>query len=111
MQSWYHQFFQRVSPYKIFNVLLVLTEFDKVLDRLQQGPSQPSRPVIETTDTTGDESNNSPSKKKVRSKKTCKMKKAWSSDELARLCVTGPTDLVAKPSLSTVSSVGVICLC
>ena len=111
MQSWYLYFFRGVSPYKIFNVLFVLTEFDKVLDRLQQGPSQPSRPVIETTDTSGDQSINSSSKKKVRSKNTCKLKKAWSSDELARLFVTGPTDPVAKPNLFTVSFVGVICLC
>ena len=74
----------------------MFTELDDVLDRLQQGPSQAARPLVETTDTSGDESVISPRKKKLLSKKTYKMKKAWATDELARLFVTG--DPVAKPS-------------
>ena len=58
---------------------------------------QPARPVTETTETTGDESIISLRKKKVSSKKTFMMKKAWASDEPTRLFVTGPTYPFAKP--------------
>ena len=76
----------------------MLTELDDVLDSRQQGPSQPARPVIETTDTNRDEGVISHWKNKVLSKKTDKMKKAWASDELARLFVNDPIDPMAKPS-------------
>ena len=56
------------------------------------------RPVTETTDTSGDESDVSARKKEILSKKTYRREKAWLSSELARLFVTGPTHPVKKPS-------------
>ena len=79
-------------------VFLVLTEFDDVLDRLQQGLSQAVRPVIETTSTSENEKDVSTRKNKFLSKWLYRMKKAWVSVELAWLFVTGPTDPVAKPT-------------
>ena len=79
-------------------MLFVFTELENVLERLHQGTFRPARPVIETTDTSGEESVISPGENKVLSKITQKRKKAWASDELARLFVTGPTDPVTKPS-------------
>ena len=99
MKSWYHYFpVSGIALYWIFNVFLVLTELEDLLDRFQQRPSQPVRPVMEAKDTSGDESKVSPRKKKVLSKKTYRMKKDWASSELAWLFVTGPMDPVAKPS-------------
>ena len=91
-------FVSKDVPYSIFIVLFVFTELDDVMDRLQQGPSQPARPILGTTDTSGNKSVISARKKQVFSKETYKMKKFLTSDEHERLCVTGPTDPVAKPS-------------
>ena len=74
------------------------TEIDDVMDKLQPGPSQIAHPDMETTDTSGDESDLSPGKKKILSKRTYRMKKAWASSEFAGLFVTGRTDPVGKPS-------------
>ena len=53
----------------------------------------------------------SPSKKKVLSKRTCRMKKVWASDVLARLFMTGPTHPVAKPGPFAVKFVEMMCRC
>ena len=108
MKSWYHHF--SFPAYYIFIVLFVCTELDDVLDRLQQGPSQSAKPLVETTDTSGDENIISPRKKKMLSKKTYKMKKAWASNERSQLFVTGATDPVAKLSRFFINSVGVFVL-
>ena len=70
MKSWYRHFpVQRIVPYSISIVLLVFRELDDVLDKLQQGLSQAARLLVETIDTSGDESVISPRRKKVR--KSC----------------------------------------
>ena len=61
----------------------MFTDLDEVLDKLQQGHSELERPVIETTDSSEDVSDASPGERKVLSKRTYRMKKAWASDELA----------------------------
>ena len=81
-----------------FHCCFAFTEIDDALDKIQQGPSQPARLVIETADTSG--VGVSPIKKKVRSNKASRMKKVWAFDETEQLFVTGPTDPVAKPNLS-----------
>ena len=57
MKSWYQHFsVSGVALYPFFIVFFVFTELGDVLERLQQGPSQPSRQVVEITDISGDES-------------------------------------------------------
>ena len=67
----------------------------EVLDRLKQGPSQsPQR--VETSDTSGDETNRR--RRKILSKKTFRMKKVYVATELGRMFVTGPSDAANMPS-------------
>ena len=79
----------------MFSVFL-LVELNEVLDRLKQGPSQsPQR--IETSDTSGDETDASEGHRKVLAKKTYRMKKIYEATELGRFFVTGPLDAVNMP--------------
>ena len=62
-----------------------------MLDRLKQGPSSsPHR--VETSDTSGDETDASKGRRKVLLKKTYRMKKVYAATELGRFFVTGPSD-------------------
>ena len=79
------------------NSVFVLVELNEVLDRLKQGLSQtPQR--VETSDTSGDETDASQGRQKVLSKKTYRMKKVYAATELGRFFVTRPSDAANMPS-------------
>ena len=84
-----------LSPSIMFVFLLV--ELNEVLDRLRQGPSQSPRRV-ETSDTSGEETDASQGRRKILSKKTYRMKKVYAATELGRFLVTGPPDAANVPS-------------
>ena len=70
------------------------------MDKLNQGPSvspQQQR-VSDTTDTSGEETDTSQPRRRVRSRRTFKMKKSYATSELARFFVNGPTDASTKVS-------------
>ena len=59
----------------------------------------PSREhVADTSDTSADELETSHPRRRVRSKRTYKMRKEWGADEVGRFFVTGATDAAGKPS-------------
>ena len=69
-----------------------MAELNEVLDRLKQGPSQgPQR--IETSDTSGDETDASKGRRK-----TLHTKKVYAVTELGKFFVTGPSDAAGMPS-------------
>ena len=75
----------------------MLTELNEVLDRLKQGPSQsPQR--VETSETSGDETDTSRGRRKISSKKTFRMKNVYAATEIGRFFVTGPSDTAIMPS-------------
>ena len=83
----------------VFSPSVVLfAELDEVLDKLNQGPSAACPPIVETTDTRGEGTDTSQPRRRVRSKRTFKMKKSYATSELARFFVTGPTDASTKLS-------------
>ena len=62
---------------------------------------RPSRVLLrlgDTTDTSGDESNFGEPRRRLRSRKSYKMKRAWGTSDVGRFFVTGPTDVATKPS-------------
>ena len=69
-----------------------------MLDKLNQGPSAARPPFVETTDTSGEGTDTSQPRRRVRSKRTFKMKKSYATSELARFFVTGPTNASTKLS-------------
>ena len=77
--------------------VFLLVELNEKLDRLKQGPSQsPQR--VETSDTSGDETDASQGRRKVLSKKTYRMKKVYAATELGRFFVAGPSEAANMPS-------------
>ena len=75
----------------------MLTELNEVLDKLNQGPSHsPQR--VETSDTSGDETDTSKWRRKILSKNTSRMKKLYAAPELDRFFVTGMSDAGNMPS-------------
>ena len=79
----------------------LFTGLDDVLGRVQrmeQGLPGAVPHASQTSDTSGDETDVSEPRRKVRSKKTFKMKKVWGASELGRFFVTCPTDASGKPS-------------
>ena len=77
--------------------IFLLAELNEVLERLKQGPSQsPHR--VETSDTSGDETDASQRRRKVLSKKIFRMKKVYAATELGRFFVLGPSDAANMPS-------------
>ena len=66
--------------------------------KLEQGPSTARLPIVETTDTSGEDTDTSQPRRSVRSKRTFKMKKSYTTSELARFFVTGPTYAATKLS-------------
>ena len=82
-----------VSPY-----VILLSELDEVLDKLNQGPSAARPPIVETTDTCGEDTDTSQPRRRVRSKRTFRMKRSYTTSELARFFATGPTDASTKLS-------------
>ena len=80
--------------------VILLSELDDVLDKLNQGPSIPQQQqrVTDTKDTSGEEIDTSQPRRRVRSKRTFKMKKSYATKELAWFLVTSPTDASTKLS-------------
>ena len=78
--------------------VILLSELDEVLDKLNQGPSTSRAPIVETNDTSGEDTDTSQPRRRVRSKCTFKMKKSYATDELTWCFVTGPTDASTKLS-------------
>ena len=78
----------------------LLSELDEVLGKLNQDPStsQQQQRVPDTTDTSGEDSDVDQPQRRVRSRRTFKMKKGYALGELAQLFVTGPTDAANKLS-------------
>ena len=80
---------------------MLFTGLDDVLSRLEQVEQRPSRVVPRlgnTTGTSGDESDAGEPRRRLRTKKTCKRKRAWGTGDVGRFFVTGPTDAATKPS-------------
>ena len=79
---------------------LLLSELDEVLDKLNQGPSvsQQQQRVPDTTDTSGEDTDVDQPRRRVRSRRTFKMKNGYAVGELPQFSVTGPTDAANKLS-------------
>ena len=73
-------------------------ELDDVLGKRNHGPSAARPPIVETTDTSGEETDTSQPRRRVHSKRTFKLRKSYATSELARFFVTGPTDASTKLS-------------
>ena len=85
----------------MFHADLLLTGLDDVLSRLEHVEQRPFRVLPrlgDTTDTSGDESDAGEPRRRLRSKKTYKMKRAWGTSDVGRFFVTGLTDVATKPS-------------
>ena len=78
--------------------VVLFADLDEVVDKLNQGPSPARPPIVETTDTSREETDTRQPRRRVRSKRTFKMKKSYATCELARFLVTGPTDASTKLS-------------
>ena len=76
----------------------MFTELDAVLQQLGQSTARPGPHVADTSDSSADESEASHSRRRVRSKRTFKMKKVWGANEVGQFFVTGATDAAGKPS-------------
>ena len=76
----------------------MFTELDAVLQQLGQSAARPGPHVADTSDSSADESEASRSPRRVRSKRTFKMKKVWGANEVGQFFVTGATDAAGKPS-------------
>ena len=63
-----------------------------MLHKLNQGPSAARPSLVETTDTSGEDTDTSQPGRRVRSERTFKMKKSYTTSELAQFLVTGFTD-------------------
>ena len=88
-----------MTPYFVVSPSVVLfAELDEVLEKLNQGPSATRPPIVDTTYTSGEETDTSQPRRRVRSKSTFKMKKSYATSELARFFVTGTTDASTKLS-------------
>ena len=76
--------------------VFLLTELKEVLNRLKQGASQsPQR--VETSGTSGDETDTSKGRRKILSKKIFRMKKVYAATELGRFFATRPSDAANMP--------------
>ena len=71
-----------------------------MLGKLNQGPSvsHQQQRVTDTTDTSGEYTDVEQPRRRVRSRRTFKMKKGFAVGELAQFFVTGPTDAANKLS-------------
>ena len=80
--------------------VILLSELDEVVDKLNQGPSIPQQQqrVLEATDTSGEDTDIEQPRRRVRSRRTFKMKKGYAVGELAQFFFTGPTDAANKLS-------------
>ena len=80
--------------------VILFAELDEVLDKLNQGPSvlQQQQRATDTTNTSGEETDTNQPRRRLRSKRTFKMKNSYATSELVRFFVTGPTDASIKLS-------------
>ena len=79
----------------------LFTGLDDVLgrvERMEQGLPGAVPHASQTSNTSGNKMYVSEPWRRVRTKKTFKMKKVWGASELGRFFVTGPTDASGKPS-------------
>ena len=67
----------------------MLSELDEMLDKLKQGASTSRTPVVDTTDTSGEDIETSQPRQRVLSKGTFKIEKSYATDELARYFLSG----------------------
>ena len=65
---------------------------------MEQRPSRALLRLGDFSDTSGDESNAGEPRRRLRSKKSYKMKIAWGMSDVGRFFVTEPTDIATKPS-------------
>ena len=80
---------------------LQFTGLDDVLSWLEQVEQRPSCALPrlgDTTNTSGDESDVDEPRRRLRSKSSYKMKRAWATSGVGRFLVTGPTDVATNPS-------------
>ena len=77
--------------------IFLFTELDAVLQHLGQSTARPGVHAVETSESSADESEVGQSRRRVRSKRTFKMK-VWGANELGQFFVTGATDAAGKPS-------------
>ena len=82
----------------LLHCISLFTELDAVLKHLGQNTVHPGVHAVETSDSSADESEASHPRRRVRSKRTFKMKKAWGANEVGQFFVTGATDAAGKPS-------------
>ena len=82
----------------LFSLYFLFTELDADLQHLGHGSAPLSPHAADTSDSSADELEASPPRRRVRSKCTFKMKKVWGADEVGRFFVTGATDATGKPS-------------
>ena len=80
--------------------VILMSELDEVLGKLSQGTSisQQQQRVPDTKDTSGEDTDVDQLLRRVRSRRTFKMKKRYAVGELAQFFVTGPTDAANKLS-------------
>ena len=64
---------------------------------MEQRPSRVLPRLGDTTDTSGDGSDAGEPRRRLRSKKTYKMKRAWGTSDVGQFFVTGPTDVATMP--------------
>ena len=76
----------------------MFTELDAVLQHLGQSAARSGPHVVDTIDSSADESEASHSRRRVRSKRMFKMKKVWGANEVGQFFVTGATDAASKPN-------------
>ena len=79
----------------------MFTGSDDVLSQLEQVEQRPFcvLPRLgDTTDTSGDESDAGEPRRRLRSKKSYKMKRTWGMSDVGEFFATGPTDVATKPS-------------
>ena len=76
----------------------LFTELDAVLQHLGQSAAPSGPHDADTSDTSANESEASHPRRRMRSKRTFKMKKIWEAEEVGRFFVTGATDAAGGPS-------------
>ena len=76
----------------------MFTDLDAVLQHLEHSAARPGPHVADTSNSSANESEASHSRRRVRSKRTFKMKKVWGAYEVGQFFVTGATDETGKPS-------------
>ena len=76
----------------------MFTELNALLQHLGQSAARPGPHVVDTSESSADESEASHSRRRVRSKRSFKMKKVWGANEVGQFFVTGAADAAGKPS-------------